>query len=294
MRSGLKTLRARRFFSGWRITFGAVSLVGLTGLWCLAADANRRDGAENQEHMAAQRLPSLHVSGSAFAVGHNLVVTNAHVTMRCRAAGLPLTVAGISGWEIKAEDPQDELALLSGPDTLSLPSLPLSAAPQLPHGTAVMLMGYPLREGSFIRMQAVPGMISRAALTVHRPEAGTSVTFVAAGPDGETVEPRWADGLAYFGSDNAEKLRWILEIDAAAGHGDSGGPVLDGNGSVVGVVFAGSPEHHEASAVTLDDLRAFLLQADITPHFAPPSEQINPDWQRAVDHAAPSVFRVGC
>ena len=134
--------------------------------------------------------------------------------------------------------------------------------------------------------------MQRSALTVHQPEAGTSISVITTSTSGQDVDPRWSDGLAYFGLKNADRLRWIVEIAAITGHGDSGGPVVDGAGNVVGVIFAGSPDQAQTSAVTLDDLRDFLLTAGVTPNFAAPPER--PDWQRATDHAAPSIVRVGC
>lgn len=255
-----------------------------------AAAVNAVPGGGALDHMLGQPQAGGHVTGSAFAVAPGLVVTNAHVTMRCRAAGLPLMVDGAGGWQLRAEEPASELALLSGP--ADAPALRLSAAPRLPRGAPVALLGYPQSGGE--RLRAGTGAVRRAALTVHRPEAGRSVSFVAARPDGAEVETGWADGVAYFGADQAERLRWILEIEAPADHGDSGGPLLDGDGDVVGVVFAGNAASGTVSAVTLDDLRDFLLRAGVTPGFAPPAERISPDWQRALDRAAPSVLRVGC
>lgn len=250
---------------------------------------------DDQVRMAARVVGSSHVAASAFVVAPGMVVTNAHVTMRCRAGNLPLSVAGEEGWQVVREDPASELALLSGPMAHPRPAVHLTAARQLPHGTPVMLMGYPLGgDGEPGELRMASGRVQRSGLTVHRPEIGTSVSFFTTGPDGQDVDPHWADGIAYFGERNAERLRWITEINASSSHGDSGGPVIDTAGNVVGVVFAGSPDKAETSAVTLDDLRTFLLSADITPLFAPPPRSQRVDWSRAIEIAAPSVVPVGC
>lgn len=233
------------------------------------------------------------ITGSAFAVGADTLVTNAHVTLRCRAAGRSPSVINHPGpWHVVAEDPLRDLALLQGPR--GLPALPLSATRHLAKGAAVMLLGYPVEAGgeAGVRPIAVPGVVRVAALTLHEPEGGTSTSFALTDRDGGDREPSWADGVAYFGAANAARLRWVVEIAGITGPGGSGGPVVDAAGSVVGVVFAGSAGG-KISAVTLTDLKAFLAEAGILPLFAPPAGPLA-DWQAAYAASAASVVRVTC
>lgn len=266
--------------------------LAIVGLAWMIGRTPRSQGAD-LEAMAGRVTAGGHVTATAFAVAPGLVITNAHVTMRCVVANLPLVVAGQSGWSMVAQDPTMDLSLLAGPAG-DIPALALSAAPQLPHGTPVMLLGYPLADdGAPGPMRLTPGQIERSALTVHRPDIGKSISFIVAGPSGAAIDPRWADGVAYFGAGSEDRLRWILQIAAPTGHGDSGGPVVDGDGHVVGVIFAGSPIAGQTSAVTLDDLRDFMLRAGVTPLFAPPASGVS-DWQQAITRTTPSVVRIGC
>ncbi len=234
-----------------------------------------------------------HVSGTGFAVAPGYVVTNAHVTMRCVAGNLPLMVAGHEDWRVVSQDPTLDLALLQGGN--GPPPLRLSASARLAKGTRVVLMGFPLAaRDDNPRLRTAQGQVRRAALTVHQAEAGHSVSFSAVGPGGREIDPSWADGIAYFGERNAERLRWIVDIAAPADHGDSGGPVLDEAGNVVGVIFAGDAALGVSSAVTLDDLREFLIQSNIIPAFGPPAGTSMRDKPSLLNEAARGVVRVGC
>ncbi|MFC7557041.1 serine protease [Pseudoroseomonas wenyumeiae] len=205
-------------------------------------------------------------SGSAFAVAPGLLVTNAHVALRCRAHGLPLRVEGRSGpWQVAMLDADADLALLQGPDAGEA-VLPLSAAQRLPRGTPVLALGYPT-SGTERRLagqlHGTRGPILRATLTVHDPEGGRAVSFVMTDRQGHEIEPAWEDGLRYFGPAQAARLRWRLEIDAPSHGGSSGGPVLDAAGQVVGVVYAGG--RGLTAAIPLEDLRDLLMRAGVTP-----------------------------
>lgn len=232
------------------------------------------------------------VTGSAFLVGPGLLVTNAHVVLRCRAEGRPVRVAGLAGpWRVLAEESTTDLSLLSGPPS-NESFLPLSTAQRLPRDMPVMALGYPaltLRPG---HLEATPGRIRRAALTVHDPEGGRAVSFVMTDRQGQEVEARWEDGVRYFGIDRADRLRWRLEIDAVTGGGSSGGPVVDAAGSVVGVVYAGG--RGSTAAVPLSDLRDLLARAGVAPLLRTPAGMTAPDWAAVRARAAQSVRRISC
>jgi len=232
------------------------------------------------------------IGGSAFLVAPGLLVTNAHVVLRCRAQGRPLDVAGQPGaWRVLAEDSSTDLALLSGPSRDEAP-LALSAAQRLPPGMPVLVMGYPVRAGIPAALQAMPGQIRRAALTVHDPETGRAVSFVMTDREGREIPASWEDGLRYFGADKANRLRWRLEIDAPSSGGSSGGPVLDAAGNVVGVVYAGAGG--STSAVPLEDLREFLARLGVVPVFHTSAAALTPDWPGVRARSAPATRRVTC
>lgn len=232
------------------------------------------------------------VGGSAFLVAPGLLVTNAHVALRCRVQGRPLEVAGQPGaWRVVAEDPSTDLALLAGPAQHEAP-LPLSAAQRLPPGMPALVLGYPLHDGSLGALQGAPGQIRRAALTVHDPETGRAVSFVMTDREGHEIPARWEDGLRYFGADKADRLRWRLEIDAPSSGGSSGGPVLDAAGNVIGVVYAGA--RGSTSAVPLEDLREFLLRAGVAPQFRTAATATAPDWRAVQARTARATRRLSC
>ena len=241
------------------------------------------------------------LAGTAFAVAPGVLVTNTHVTQGCRRQGRAIQVSGLGGaWQVLAEDPETDLALLgfstgtalSGPapgDTV----LPVSSARLLPRGAPVMTLGYPI-EGASGRLHSATGQVLRAALTIHDPAAGRGASFVAQNQRGQEVVATWDDGLRYFGEQQADRLHWMLEIDAVVSEGNSGGPVLDGAGNVVGVVYAGDRQRRLTAVVPLDDLRGLLRRADIVPRFGVRSLVANPDWSAVRTGAAPAVHRVFC
>ncbi|MBC9177908.1 S1 family peptidase [Pseudoroseomonas ludipueritiae] len=234
-------------------------------------------------------------SGSAFAVAPGLLVTNAHVALRCQAQGLPLRVEGRGGaWRVAVLDADADLALLQGPSAGEA-VLPLSAAQRLPRGTPVLALGYPTSgtERHFAgQLHSTRGAILRATLTVHDPEGGRAVSFVMTDRQGQEVEPSWEDGLRYFGPAQAARLRWRLEIDAPAHGGSSGGPVLDAAGQVVGVVYAGG--RGLTAAIPLEDLRSLLLRAGVAPVMRVPARQRDPDWEAVRDAASRALYRLAC
>ncbi|WP_176559897.1 S1 family peptidase [Teichococcus rhizosphaerae] len=232
------------------------------------------------------------VTGSAFLVAPGLLVTNVHVVLHCRAQGRPVQVAGLAGpWRVLAEEGSSDLVLLSGPPSGEA-FLSLSTAQRLPRDMPVLALGYPARAARAGQMEAAPGRIRRAALTVHDPEGGHAPSFVMTDRQGREVEARWEDGIRYFGSEKAGRLRWRLEIDAATGGGNSGGPVLDAAGNVVGVVYAGG--QGSTAAVPLADLRELLARAGVAPRLRTPAGLAAPDWSAVRARAAPAVRRLFC
>jgi S1-C subfamily serine protease len=273
-------MRMRRWIGG---VVASMSLAMLVAAWPLRPTASTVPEA------------AMGWSGSAFAVAPGMLVTNAHVALRCRAQGLPLRVEGRGGpWRVAMLDATADLALLQGPEGGEA-VLPLSVAQRLPRGTPVMALGYPT-SGTERRLagqlHSTGGAVLRATLTVHDPEGGRAVSFVMTDRQGQEVEPSWEDGLRYFGLDQASRLRWRLEIDAPAHGGSSGGPVLDAAGQVVGVVYAGG--RGLTAAIPLEDLRDLLMRAGVTPAMRASRQPRDPDWAAVRDAAARALYRLAC
>lgn len=141
------------------------------------------------------------LSGSGFVVADDRIVTNAHVV-----AGVDQPIVEAPGLpavagRVVAFDPEHDLAVIAV-DGLDAPALPLDE-PDV--GDEVAIAGYPF--GGPLELR--PGRVA----------ASGPVTITT---DGDT------------------STRDIVTLSAEVDHGNSGGPVLDVDGEVAGVVFARS------------------------------------------------------
>lgn len=151
----------------------------------------------------ASRCEAPPVSGSAFAIGDDLVLTAAHVaeksrTVSVRFPGRPPVLADAIG-----EDPTRDLLLLRARESLAVPGLQLATA-DAPTGEVLGLLGYP--------------------------DAGSGVQTRA----GRLVETGFTTG--FRGADQQ-----FLRLDAESAGGNSGGTVIDSSGTVQGLMVAVIP-----------------------------------------------------
>jgi S1-C subfamily serine protease len=164
----------------------------------------------------------LGVEGSGWAVEPGLVVTNAHVL----AGSSDTTVTAQSGVKLDATpvyyDPEDDLALLRvGAD---LPTLPISA--QRDSGSDAAVLGYP-ENGPYA---VTPARLGETQPTVSEDSYGH-------GP----IE------------------RTIVALRGAVRSGNSGGPLVDARGRVVGTVFAATTSGDPGGfAIPAEDVREAL------------------------------------
>lgn len=164
--------------------------------------------------------------GSGFVVTDGLVATNAHVVAGSDEIRLRRTDGSTVPATVHHFDGDRDLALLASPE-VARPPLPLRE-PQVDEGAAVI--GYP---GG----QDTP-RIAPARIADDRPTVGRNL----------------------YGRDRVE--RRVLYLSSQLRQGDSGSAVLGGDGGVIGVVFAVSPDNpNTAYALHVAELRAVLEAA---------------------------------
>lgn len=145
--------------------------------------------------------------GSGVIVRRDLVVTNAHVVEN--AVSVSVVFDGGAGAEARVlgTDPVHDLAVLSVP-TDDRPAIPIGSSSQLRLGQTVIALGYPLGLGA----TATAGIVSGLDRTVD---------------------------LAN-GAGGVEHLQGLLQTDAAINPGNSGAPLIDASGRLVGINTAGA------------------------------------------------------
>jgi S1-C subfamily serine protease len=167
----------------------------------------------------------LGVEGSGWAVRPGLIVTNAHVV----AGSSDSTVTTQEGTELDATpvyyDPNDDLALLRvGTD---LPTLPISERRQT--GARAAVLGYP-ENGPYA---VAPARLGETRPTISEDSYG-----------------------------NGPVDRTIVALRGAVRSGNSGGPLVDSRGRVVGTVFAATTAGVPGGfAIPAEDVRDALARA---------------------------------
>lgn len=166
------------------------------------------------------------VEGSGFVTDGGLVVTNAHVV----AGATALTVTDRHGTH-RAEslivDGAADIAVLRA-DSVQAPALSLTTEP-VANGTPAVILGYP-GDGA---LTAVPAVVVQKLPVLESRIGGTGLVS-----------------------------REVYRLAATVRPGNSGGPLLDTSGQVIGVVNARSLTNNDTGfALTLDPLRADLAAA---------------------------------
>ncbi len=150
-------------------------------------------------------------AGSGFLISEDgLIITNKHVANAAEEGKAEYRVTLYSGKQYYAQligrDPSNDLAILKIYDS-KLPFLEIGDSNKLQVGTTVIAIGNAL--GRYDN-SATKGIIS-----------GLGRSLTASGSNGES-----------------EELRNVIQTDAEINHGNSGGPLIDLNGLVIGVNVA--------------------------------------------------------
>ncbi|GAA2117584.1 MarP family serine protease [Kocuria atrinae] len=164
-------------------------------------------------------------TGSGFVAASGLVVTNAHVVAGVDQPVVQTRDGRVYQAHAVQYDDASDLAVLYAPD---LPEPPLSLSNSVERGQQVSFAGYPLGGPYTVRPATIQG------------EAFAPVQNVTTG-----------DTLS----------RSIIQIAGRVEQGNSGGPLLDANGHVVGVIFAKAVEGEAGYAIPMEQVSNILEAA---------------------------------
>lgn len=164
-------------------------------------------------------------SGSGFVSSTGRVITNAHVVAGVTQPVVVTPAGGTYTASVVYFNPNEDLAVLA---VNGMPTAPLQLGPNLAQGDKAVFDGYPLG-GPFLSSPAAVESVS----TINTPDIY-----------GTNPSPR----QVYYLAANVQE-------------GNSGGPVLDSNGKVAGVVFARSATTTSLGfAMTTQDLAPVVAE----------------------------------
>ncbi|AZA14557.1 Serine protease [Corynebacterium choanae] len=170
--------------------------------------------------------------GTGFVIADDLIVTNAHVVAGTNQVAVD-TVTGTKPATVVLYDPDEDIAVLRS-DNLGLPALDWAAAMPM-FAETVTIVGYP-DGGPFT---AVPARI---------------------------VSLRVTSGVDIYGE--TANVRAIYRIDGDVRRGNSGGPMINAAGEVLGVVFA-DEIHHAQEGFVLAGTEVQELLGDVSTYRLP-------------------------
>ncbi|MDO4253851.1 MAG: MarP family serine protease [Kocuria sp.] len=164
-------------------------------------------------------------SGSGFVTDGGYVVTNAHVVQGTDSVAVFTPQGQRHSAEVVHFVPEYDLAVLNAPD-VDLEPLTTTPTARFAEGTNAAFMGYPL-----------------------------------SGP--LTVEPATVQGSAYtvMGSMDGSEPVQVLQFAGDVQQGNSGGPLVDMDGHVIGVVFGKAADEPAGYAVNTTTLEGVLADS---------------------------------
>ncbi len=183
-----------------------------SGRWCEACEPSEEHvRLKNEVAALVQEIVGnrrLVGTGTGFSVSPFFVATADHVIADCIGVSVLLNKIEIQG-EVVSRDPSNDLALLRLDESIS-ESARLRSGPDLRVGDAAINYGYPLF-----------GELS----------------------DSAKLSAGYVNSLAGYANDST-----VIQYSAPTQPGNSGGPVLDNSGNVIGVVSSGlSKQYAEES-----------------------------------------------
>lgn len=166
------------------------------------------------------------VEGSGFVAGDGAVVTNAHVVAGVKQPFV-LDQKGKHGAKVVLFNPDLDIAILRAENLAGSP-LPIDTE-LADNGSPVAVLGYPSGAGFTAR----PGVI---------------------------LESFKAEGRNIY--NKGQTLREVYSVKTDIEHGNSGGPIIDKDGEVVGVIFAKSINYGQVGyALTMEQVQSDINKA---------------------------------
>ncbi|HEY2763569.1 MAG TPA: MarP family serine protease [Pseudonocardiaceae bacterium] len=156
------------------------------------------------------------LEGTAFVIAPDRVITNAHVVAGTSEVSVE-TSDGVMSAEVVRYDPETDAAILKVPG-LKAPTLKLASEPATT-GTDALVLGYPL-DGPFTPSSARV----RERIKLRGPDIYNTTTVV----------------------------RDVYTVRASVRSGNSGGPLIDETGHVLGMVFGAAVDNEETGFVLTD------------------------------------------
>ncbi|MBS1844089.1 MAG: trypsin-like peptidase domain-containing protein [Actinobacteria bacterium] len=197
------------------------------------------------------RAGSLVDSGTAWVydASRGLIVTNAHVVMNAGTVAAGFDGTSLSPATIIGVDARDDLAVLrvSPGDLPGLTTMPLAEPEGVEQGETVYALGFPgngSTESNFLK-------------TPFQATAGTISTL----DDEATVSYDAFDQEAVHGEENTNAgllLTNLYQTDAAVNPGNSGGPLVNDHGELVGVNVAGGGGQNQNDAISIKTVRSVV------------------------------------
>ncbi|MGH3697028.1 MAG: MarP family serine protease [Pseudonocardiaceae bacterium] len=158
------------------------------------------------------------LEGTAFVIAPQRVITNAHVVAGTDRVQVETTDGGALEATVVSYDPSTDVAVLKVPG-LRAPVLQLAEKPAT-SGLSGLVLGYPL-DGPYTASAARV----RDRINLRGPDIYNASTVV----------------------------RNVYTVRAVVRSGNSGGPLLDGSGQVLGLVFGAAVDNDETGFVLADD-----------------------------------------
>lgn len=166
----------------------------------------------------------VNLTGSGFVIGHELVITNAHVVAGLSAATVEVQGDQLHRGKVVYFDPEADIAML-------------------------------YVEG----MQAEP--LALAHTNLMRGDSAAFIGYPAGGPlqvNGAVVASRATVSIANIYGDNPGRLS-VYQLTAKVAQGNSGGPLVDSAGEAVGMIFAKSRGNDDVGfALSLEEIQNAL------------------------------------